>query len=426
MPELQIQYARTSDGVSIAYTTTGEGPPVLYCAGHNVSMEYALSGTGQPGFWFPKLPAHTRLTIFDNAGIGASQRDVSDFSLDAQVRAIEAVAARLADEQFTLVGNASGSASASLYASRHPGRVRRLVCVNLAFPGMERIATEVRENWSLARRRLADFAFPEGPVSSQRWYGNAMRESMTSEVAAAYMDEFARADLNAIYRHIPVPTLLCIAKGAPARDASLALASVVPNCRVTTIPDAGNDLLAAILEFMGIDAAPGSPPPAAIGGARGTAVILFTDIADSTALTERMGDAAFRALSRTTDDRVRAAILDAGGTPVEGKVLGDGVMGVFASAADAIKAARACVEVGGELPMHIGLHAGDVTHEDGNVYGGAVNIASRVCGLCAPGEILVTDIVRGLARTSAGAAFEDRGEREMKGIGEPIRVFAVR
>ena len=71
------------------------------------------------------------------------------------------------------------------------------------------------------------------------------------------------------------------------------------------------------------------------------------------------------------------------------------------------------------------MHAGDVIREDDNVYGGAVNIASRISGLSAPGEVLVSDIVRGLARTSAGVRFEDRGEQALKGIEEPVRVWAV-
>ena len=55
-----------------------------------------------------------------------------------------------------------------------------------------------------------------------------------------------------------------------------------------------------------------------------------------------------------------------------------------------------------------------------------MNIASRISGLSAPGEILVSDIVRGLARSSARVMFEDRGEQAMKGVGEPVRVYAVR
>ena len=50
--------------------------------------------------------------------------------------------------------------------------------------------------------------------------------------------------------------------------------------------------------------------------------------------------------------------------------------------------------------------------EANNVFGGAVNIAARICALSAPGEILTSDVVRGSARTSAGVAFDDRGEQE--------------
>jgi class 3 adenylate cyclase len=78
------------------------------------------------------------------------------------------------------------------------------------------------------------------------------------------------------------------------------------------------------------------------------------------------------------------------------------------------------------LLLHIGIHAGDVIREANNVYGGAVNIASRVASEAAAGETLVSATVRDLARTSAGVSFEDRGERELKGVGEPVRVFAVR
>src|SRR5207245_8966425 len=100
---------------------------------------------------------------------------------------------------------------------------------------------------------------------------------------------------------------------------------------------------------------------------------------------------------------------------------------VFTSARQAIEAALACAKAGEEasLPLHLGLHAGDVIREDNNVYGGAVNLASRISGLSAPGEVLVSDIVRGLARPSAGVPFEGRGEQALKGVEEPLRGWAV-
>lgn len=63
--------------------------------------------------------------------------------------------------------------------------------------------------------------------------------------------------------------------------------------------------------------------------------------------------------------------------------------------------------------------------EADNVYGGAVNIAARIAAASAAGETLVSETVRSLARTSAGVVFEDRGEQTLKGIEEPVRVFAV-
>ena len=119
----------------------------------------------------------------------------------------------------------------------------------------------------------------------------------------------------------------------------------------------------------------------------GTAVILFADIVDSTALTERLGDAAFRAIARDLDSFLRTVIREHSGTAIEGKLLGDGVLSVFTSARHAIEAALACGAAGDDtgLTLHLGLHAGDVIREENNVYGGAVNVASRISGLSAPG-----------------------------------------
>jgi adenylate cyclase len=124
---------------------------------------------------------------------------------------------------------------------------------------------------------------------------------------------------------------------------------------------------------------------------------------------------------------LRNLIRENGGTPVEGKLLGDGVLAVFTSARQAIEAALRCATTGDSagLPLHVGLHAGDVIREHDNVYGGAVNIASRVSALAPAGEVLVSDIVRGLARTSSGVTFEDMGEQLLKGVGEPVRIWKV-
>ncbi len=177
-------------------------------------------------------------------------------------------------------------------------------------------------------------------------------------------------------------------------------------------------------EFLGEgeDAEPKTELP------EGMAVILFADIVESTSLTEKLGDAAFRDKARELDTSLRTIIRECSGAPVEGKLVGDGVLAVFTSARQAIECAQRCIGAGESvgLQLHLGIHAGDVIREGNNVYGGAVNIAARIAGASAPGEVLVSDTVRGLARTSAGVAFDDRGEQELKGIEEPQRLFAVR
>src|SRR2546425_8866457 len=129
------------------------------------------------------------------------------------------------------------------------------------------------------------------------------------------------------------------------------------------------------------------------------------DIANSTGLAERLGDAAFRAKARELDAALRVVIREHTGTPIEGKLLGDGVLAVFTSARQAIEAALACARSGhvAGLPLHLGLHAGDVIREDDNVYGGAVNIASRISGLSTAGEVLVSDGAVAGANVGRGA-----------------------
>lgn len=422
MAEPQIRYARTTDGVRIAYTTVGSGPPVLYCD-FGMRFETVLAANFLLN---DVLSSCVRVTYLDQGGCGASDRDVTDMSAEAMARAIEAVVAScMQDERFTLIARIWACPSAALYATAHPDRVERLICM---YPGPSMRQPEViRTDWSMGRRLLASFVFPNGPVESQRWWGQAVRDSFSQAAWIAMAEAFEEIDQISVFERVPVPTLF-IGDGTREayRQRATRLAAAVDDARLVmsdgTGPNEDRAEVLACMEFMGIesalanDTAPGD-----------TAVILFADIVDSTALTERLGDAAFRSAARTLDGRMRTAIRVADGSAVEGKLLGDGVLAVFTSAANAIDAALACARAcdGTGLQLHLGLHAGDVIREEGNVFGGAVNIASRISALSAPGQVLVSDIVRGLARTSTAAAFEDRGEHTLKGVGDSVRVYAV-
>ncbi len=431
--EPQIQYARTAEGVSIAYTTVGDGPPLLYCPNMMLSLQHVLSDGAPldlPVRLVVGLITRTRLTFFDPPGTGASQRDVSDFSFDAQVRAIEAVASRIADRPFTLVGHNMGATVAALYAARHPEHVRGLACVYPNDPDLSSPrASAVRENWAMFRRHVADGGFPEGPVSSQRWLGQAIRESVAAEVAAAYFEEHAPTDVKEIYRRVPVPTLVCVQPRQPARAAEIALASLVPDCRVAV---AGHSQVAdAILAFMGIAAAQVNPSAAPSTDARGTATILFTDLVDHTLMMRRLGDVAGRAVLREHERITREVLSQHRGAEV--KTDGDSFMVAFSSATAAVacaidlQRAFAARNESADEPIIIraGLNVGEPIEEGGDYFGSAVILAARIKDQAGAGEILAPEAVRHLL-SGKNFVFADRGDVLLKGFEDPVRLCEVR
>jgi class 3 adenylate cyclase len=301
-------------------------------------------------------------------------------------------------------------------------------------------------DWELCSETFAHnlVGWSRGSVAHR--FAAMLRASMRQTEFIALMAELPNRDISSLLGNVQSPTIVLqqpdeatinltgLRDLSPVEHARL-IASRIPDAQIVQL-DKGAGLVyesergtQAILDFL--DARTDAPIPTSTRGAdppTGTAIILFADIVDSTVLTESLGDSAFRAKARDLDSALRTVIRDHSGMPIEGKLLGDGVLATFTSARQAIEAALACERAGndGGLPLHLGLHAGDVIREENNVFGGAVNVAARVSALSAPGEVLVSQTVRDLARTSAGVSFEDRGEQALKGVGEPVRVWAVR
>jgi class 3 adenylate cyclase/pimeloyl-ACP methyl ester carboxylesterase len=445
--EPEIRYCTTSDGVSIAYYSMGEGLPLVVTSGilwsslrMQLFREYHRSSSGNG------LGRDLQIVRYDARGTGLSDRHSLDFSLEARLVDLDAVIERLKLERFAVFGRSIGAQTAVAYAAAHPERVSHLILVdafarsgdfneaNRAFASLRDMADEEWERyWLVQSNRLLDF----GSSELARHTAMLARESITPEGLRALNAVQSTIDVTPILARVAVPTLVLYrAHSGPTVPLELSkhVAAKIPDARFAAVAVTDDfqwtDEETCIVEkFLGVEPVPVPVSRAEVSAATpsGMAVILFTDIVDSTALTERHGDAAFHKAARALDVGLRAAIRDEGGTAIEGKLLGDGVMGVFSSASQAIAAARRCIELSAksELRLHVGLHAGDVIREAGNVYGGAVNIAARICALSAPGEVLVSEIVRGLARTSAGVEFEDLGEHEMKGVSDPVRVYSV-
>jgi class 3 adenylate cyclase/pimeloyl-ACP methyl ester carboxylesterase len=436
--------------VSIAYARHGSGVPLVLTA--NI---WSHLTTG----WMGELRDATRALTergfevirYDIRGSGLSQREVSDFSLSAQLADLEALVEHLGIKRFALCGLAFSTLVAIAYAARHADRVSHLVLTTpiasgdemyRAMPslqGLESLRAMGDEQWELYTATHAaaivemTYRGEERSGTQAHDVARFMREAMTPNVLRNFLLATRQNDVSGELGNVKCPTLVVERVTVPAmRGLGRQVAAAIPGARLVSAPGGwwypALAEVPLISEFVLGERGKARKLPSKLVVPATMAVIFFADIVDSTVLTERLGDAAFREKARGLDEALRAAIREHSGTAIEGKLLGDGVLATFASAREAISCALACGTAGDNagLRLHLGLHAGDVLHEEGNVFGGAVNIAARIADASAPGEVLVSDIVRGLARTSAGVVFEDRGERALKGIEEPQRLWAVR
>ena len=156
-------------------------------------------------------------------------------------------------------------------------------------------------------------------------------------------------------------------------------------------------------------------------------VVFFSDIVDSTRLTEELGSGHYRLQALQVENAVTSAIMANGGSIVSGISLGDGFIGLFSTVAQAISAARRCaVDVGPTgLHLHMGIHQGEIIVDGPRIYGAAVNLAARVCGLSGPDEVLVSALVYRTAPDRLRMAFVDRGEHRLKGIASPQHLYGL-
>jgi class 3 adenylate cyclase len=445
--EPRIQYARTSDGVSIAYSTLGEGPVLLHgpLLFSHLQLEWE---TPECRRWYERLAERRQLVRYDPRGLGLSQRRVGDYAIEDWGRDIEAIADRLGFERFALLGLHHTGPMAIDYAARHPDRVSHLILWHsyvtaaewLQSPRSQAIRAALVQDWDTYTEMASHMILGWSAGEEARRYAAMIRQSVEREDLLNILPALNQFDVSASLSAIRSPTLVLHRRDYGLLDVGVArdLAAQIRDARLVLLEgESGAPYLGdmeavarAIDEFLseGEESSAPAAHPGPVELPSGTAIILFADIVDSTALTEHLGDAPFREKARDLDSSLRAIIRDNAGTPIEGKLLGDGVLAVFTSARQAIEAALACGRAGDDagLPLHLGVHAGDVIREEGNVYGGAVNISARIAAASAPGEVLVSETVRSLARTSAGVSFEDRGERELRGVSEPVRMWAVR
>ncbi len=152
--------------------------------------------------------------------------------------------------------------------------------------------------------------------------------------------------------------------------------------------------------------------------------LLFTDLVGSTDLYQRLGDEAAELLRRRHFRALRDAVASLGGLEV--KNLGDGLMVVFESPADAVACAVAMQQAvdrqGSDdgLAVRVGLHVGEPIRDEDDYFGTPVAIAKRLCDVADGGQIFASELVRALVGPRGTFEFRALGPLELKGVAEPV------
>jgi class 3 adenylate cyclase/sugar lactone lactonase YvrE len=158
---------------------------------------------------------------------------------------------------------------------------------------------------------------------------------------------------------------------------------------------------------------------------RRLAAVLFLDIVGSTKLAAELGDSAWRVVLGRFRQAVRRELKRFDGR--EQDTAGDGFFATFSGPAQALRSAAAIVAAVQELGLDVraGVHFGECEQIDGKLGGIAVHLGARVMALAGPAEVLATATVRDLVAGS-GAAFEDLGAHELKGVDGVWAIWRLR
>ncbi len=452
-----IQFVTTEDGVTIAYTVAGEGPP-LVCTPDWVSHQ-ELEWQGDNGDFVRRLARACTLVRFDGRGSGLSDRDVDDLSVDARLHDLEAVVDHLGLETFALFGFSQWSPVAIMYAAKHPEKLTHFILYAGFCEGF--ITAEgrdqrgelgrallglIRAEWGVGARAITGFIHPDADLKEQREILQFLRQASSGDVAARILEEgMFDVDVAHLVPQIQAPSLVIHRRddNAVGLDCGRRVASLLPNARFQPLdgdhhmPSGGDSLaiVRAVEAHLGIDAAPAeaaSEAPRTHAQANAPIALLFTDLEGSTTLTERLGDERAQELLREHNLIVREALAGHGGSEV--KHTGDGIMASYPSASSALDGAvqiqRALAKRneerdGDPLNVRIGINAGEPMHEQDDLFGTAVQLARRICDLAAPGQVLVSNVVRELV-AGKGFLFADMGETALRGFEDPMRIYEVR
>src|SRR3972149_3188032 len=214
--EPRIQYAQTKDGMSIAYWTLGEGLPLvyMYLAGFSpIQLEWEVPAFRRA---YERRAQKRMIVRYDSRGSGLSARDVTEYSLEADLLDLEAVVDCLDSERVALLPAGGNGPVAIAFAVPHPEQVSHLVlwCTYARAsdlwesPQVKGLMGLLDTDWELATETAAHAVIGWSEGESSRKYAALMRESATPEALRAAWVASSEVDVTAILPEVRSPTLI--------------------------------------------------------------------------------------------------------------------------------------------------------------------------------------------------------------------------
>jgi DNA-binding CsgD family transcriptional regulator/pimeloyl-ACP methyl ester carboxylesterase len=256
----RIRYATTSDGLSVAWQSTGSGPALVWMPSlGNLVAQWRIPFLRRA---YEALAGSVQLVLYDGRGTGSSSRqvDAGDLGVDAQLRDLDAVVAAAGLEQYALLGYYHSVPAALAQAAAHPDQVSRMVLFggssrtrDVMSPGQtQALLSLVDQDWDLFAESAAHAWLGWEAGDAGRLLAESFRTAASPTVVAAMFREAAGTDVHDLLPSVRTPTLVIHRQSdhQMPREVSAGLAAALPNGRLVEPP---GDRPALFLEGLASD-----------------------------------------------------------------------------------------------------------------------------------------------------------------------------
>ena len=263
-----IRYARTSDGLNIAFWTLGEGPALVHMPGFPVS-HLRLEWMGRAcRDYYRRLASGRSLVRYDSRGTGLSERIVDDLSIEGHLRDLEAVVDKAGLQRFALMGLSHLGPAAITYAARHPERLTHLILWHTyargsdytRSPRVEAGRSLVERDWELYTELSGWRVGDSTDDATAREYTAYFREANSAAGTSAAFQAIRSFDASDRLAQVMVPTLVMHRRGSRvlSSDVARGLTAGIPGARLVMLeggslaPFVGDvdSVISAIDEFL--------------------------------------------------------------------------------------------------------------------------------------------------------------------------------